>query len=52
MHCDDKRTLFVLKQGIEETWDSLKKSDFTDDKLIKKLNEEIKEYFEYKSASK
>ena len=52
MHCDDKRTLFVLKQGIEETWDLLKKSDFTNESLIKKLNEEIKEYFEYKSASK
>mgnify|MGYP000561287939 CR=1 FL=1 len=25
MHCDDKRTLFVLKQEIEETWDELKK---------------------------
>ena len=28
MHCDDKRTLFVLKQGIEETWEELKKIDF------------------------
>ena len=27
MHCDDKRTLFVLKQGIEETWEELKKND-------------------------
>lgn len=52
MHCDDKRTLFVLKQGIEETWESLKKSDFTNEDLIKKLHEEIKEYFEYKSESK
>ena len=52
MHCDDKRTLFVLKQGIEKTWDLLKKADFTDEILIKKLNEEIKEYFEYKSESK
>ncbi|WP_428324144.1 hypothetical protein [Nitrosopumilus sp.] len=52
MHCDDKRTLFVLKHGIEETWDLLKESDFANDDLIKKLNEKIKEYFEYKSASK
>ena len=52
MHCDDKRTLFVLKQGIEETWDSLRGSDFADESLIKKLNEEIQEYFEYKSANK
>ena len=52
MHCDDKRTLFVLKQGIEETWDLLKKSDFGDEVLIKKLNREIQEYFEYKTTSK
>ena len=52
MHCDDKRTLFVLKQGLEKTWDLLRKSDFADENLVKKLNEEIQEYFEYKSASK
>ncbi len=51
MHCDDKRTLFVLKQEIEETWDLLKKSDFTDEDLMKKLNHEIQEYFEYKKSS-
>ncbi|AJM92501.1 MULTISPECIES: hypothetical protein [Nitrosopumilus] len=51
MHCDDKRTLFVLKQGIEETWESLKKSDFTDEYLIKKLNNEIQEYFDYRKSS-
>ena len=50
MHCDDKRTLFVLKQGIEETWDELKKIDFDDKDLIKKLSEDIQEYFEYKNA--
>jgi predicted house-cleaning noncanonical NTP pyrophosphatase (MazG superfamily) len=50
MHCDDKRTLFVLKQGIEETWGELKKTDFGDKDLIKKLSEEIQEYFEYKNA--
>ena len=52
MHCDDKRTLFVLKQGIEGTWDLLRKSDFTDKELIKRLNQEMQEYFECKSASK
>lgn len=51
MHCDDKRTLFVLKQGIEETWDLLKKSDFANEDLMKKLNNEIQEYFEYKKSS-
>ena len=47
MHCDDKRTLFVLKQGIEETWEELKKTNFSNKDLIKKLSEEIQEYFEY-----
>ncbi len=51
MHCDDKRTLFVLKQGIEETWDLLRKSDFADENLMKKLNTEIQEYFEYKKSA-
>jgi len=51
MHCDDKRTLFVLKQGIEETWNALRASDFADENLVKKLNEETKEYFECKSSS-
>ena len=50
MHCDDKRTLFVLKQRIEETWEELKKMDFGNEDLIKKLSEEIQEYFEYKNA--
>ena len=50
MHCDDKRTLFVLKQGIEETWEELKKYDFGNEDLIKKLSEEIQEYFEYKNS--
>ena len=46
MHCDDKRTLFVLKQEIEKTWDELKKIDFNSEGLINKLSEEIQEYFE------
>jgi hypothetical protein len=51
MHCDDKRTLFVLKQGIEETWEELKKYDFGNEDLIKKLSEEIQEYFEYRNST-
>ena len=47
MHCDDKRTLFVLKQGIEETWEELKKTDFSNEDLIEKLSEEIQKDFEY-----
>ena len=51
MHCDDKRTLFVLKQGIEETWDALKKNDFSNEDLIKQLSKEIQEYFEHKTST-
>jgi hypothetical protein len=51
MHCDDKRTLFVLKQGIEQTWEELKKSDFSNKNLIKQLSEEIQEYFEHKTST-
>lgn len=50
MHCDDKRTLFVLKQEIEKTWDELKQSDFSKEELISKLSQEIQEYFEYKNS--
>ena len=50
MHCDDKRTLFVLKQNIEETWEELKEIDFDNEDLIEKLVEEIQEYFEYKNS--
>ena len=49
MHCDDKRTLFALKKGIEEAWNELKKSDFNDEDLIKKSTD-IREYFEYKNS--
>ena len=50
MHCDDKRTLFVLKQEIEKTWDELKEADFSKEELINKLSEDIQEYFEYKNS--
>ena len=50
MHCDDKRTLFALKKGIEEAWNELKKSDFNDEDLIKKISTDMKEYFEYKNS--
>ena len=50
MHCDDKRTLFALKQEIEKTWDELKQSDFSKEELINKLSQEIQEYFEYRNS--
>lgn len=51
MHCDDKRTLYVLKEEIERTWNELKNSDFEDHDLLKKLNEMVLDYFEYKKSS-
>ena len=52
MHCDDKRTLFVLRQGIEETWNLLRESNFEDTDLADKLGKEMHEYFEYGSSCK
>ena len=51
MHCDDKRTLYVLKEDIEKKWDMLKNADFSDAQLIKDLNESIQDYFQYKESS-
>lgn len=50
MHCDEKRMMFVLKQEIEKTWNSLKEKDFSDEKTMKELSELIKEYSEYKKT--
>ena len=50
MHCDDKRTLFVLKEEIEKTWNELKDSDFKNQDMLKKLNESILEYLEYQNS--
>ena len=51
MHCDDKRTLFVLKEEIEKTWNELKGSDFKNQDMLKKLNEYIIEYLEYQNSA-
>ena len=50
MHCDDKRTLYVLKEEIEKIWTELKSRDFGDKELLKKLNSEISDYLEYKKS--
>ena len=50
MHCDDKRMLFVLKEEIKKTWNELKDSDFKNQDLLKKLNESILEYLEYRNS--
>jgi|AP12_2_1047962.scaffolds.fasta_scaffold28917_2 hypothetical protein len=51
MHCDDKRMLYVLKEEIKRKWNMLKNADFSDEQLIKDLNESIQDYFEYKESS-
>lgn len=51
MHCDDKRTLYVLKEDIEKKWNMLKNTDFSDKQLIKDLNESMQNYFEFKRSS-
>ena len=48
MHCDDKRTLFVLKQDILTCFNDLKEADFDSDVLLKELTNAIQEYNEYK----
>ena len=49
MHCDDKRTLAVLKKNIISCFDELKEKDFEDKIALKKLNDSIAEYKESKS---
>ena len=51
MHCDDKRTLFVLKEEIEKSWKSLEKSGFSNQELLENFNSALTEYFEYKLSS-
>jgi hypothetical protein len=51
MHCDDKRTLYVLKEQVEKSWKMLEKSGFSDQQLLEDFNTAIIEYFECKSSS-
>lgn len=50
MHCDDKRTLFVLKENIEKNREALKESNFDEEKL-KEFSNSLTEYFELKQSS-
>lgn len=50
MHCDDKRTLFILKEEIEKGLESLKRSNF-DDTELKEFSQTLTEYFECKKLS-
>lgn len=51
MHCDDKRTLFVLKENIEKSWEELKISKFDEIKL-KGFSDALVEYFDLKKSLK
>jgi benzoyl-CoA reductase/2-hydroxyglutaryl-CoA dehydratase subunit BcrC/BadD/HgdB len=48
MHCDDKRTLSVLKENIINYFNELKEKDFDNKIISKKLNDAIAEYNECK----
>ena len=50
MHCDDKRTLYVLKEELEKRWTELKSKDFEDKELLEKIHLEILDYLEYKKS--
>ncbi len=51
MHCDDKRTLFVLKESIEKNWKLLEDSNFKDHQLLENFSKSLTEYFECKSSA-
>jgi hypothetical protein len=50
MHCDDKRTLTVLKERIHNCFEELSSSDFQNLEALKELNDSIEEYNEYKKS--
>ncbi|MGY5151645.1 MAG: hypothetical protein ACW9XA_05195 [Candidatus Nitrosopumilus sp. bin_6a] len=50
MHCDDKRTLHILKEEIYKSWELLEKSGFKEQQLLEEFGNIVTEYFEYKSS--
>jgi len=50
LHCDDKRTLAVLKESIIDCFNELTKKDFSDEIILKALNEAINDYNECKNS--
>ncbi len=50
MHCDDKRTLYVLREEVEKTLKMLQSSDYSDKLLLKNFNDAVVEYYECKSS--
>ena len=51
MHCDDKRTLFALKESIERDWEELQKSNFGEEWKLREFRDMLAEYFELKQAT-
>ena len=51
MHCDDKRTLYVLREEIEKSLKLLQDSEYGDQKLLENFNAAVTEYLECKSSS-
>ena len=51
MHCDDKRTLFALREDIERKWLKVKKSDFDDEDLLGELFSSIADYIDCKNSA-
>jgi hypothetical protein len=51
MHCDDKRTLYVLREEIENSLKLLQNSEYGDQKLLEDFNNAVREYVECKSSS-
>ena len=50
MHCDDKRTLAVLKENILICFNELKEKDYDSKIILKKLDDSIAEYNECKHS--
>lgn len=51
MHCDDKRTLYVLREEIEKNLKLLRDSEYCDQKLLEDFNNAVSEYVECKSSA-
>jgi hypothetical protein len=51
MHCDDKRTLAVLRENILMNFNELKEADFDNESMLKQLNDSILEYNEGKQST-
>ena len=51
MHCDDKRTLYVLRGEIEKSLKLLQSSEYSDQNLLENFNNAVSDYLECKSSS-